>query len=166
MEEKMRALLAEELQLCATAEPVAIFQKEMLYTPMMQDNYCFIVNRNHPLAAKDFITLDDLEGYSMVCDRRNYRKEDSAVTFAKYADRIRFTEKEIDDFTIVNSAMQGDVVIRYRIWADHIDNPLLKILHSDIPAGTIGFMRKKDAHPMVENFISNYVEYYRKLQES
>ena len=160
MERKIAALMAGEVQIAAVAEPQDAYLKDFVYSPLMTDAYTFVVSQNHPLAAYDRITMDMLSGYDCLCDRRNYRKEDPEEFFSGSGAHISYAEKELDETSITNAALNGQVVLRYGVWTSHLHITGLKVIPSDLSFGTMGLLRRKDAPDYVEKFVKGYLNYF------
>lgn len=152
MRDQMSAIVSDRADVSILAEPKEEFLDGLRYLNIYEDTYSFCMSKNHPLAHKTHLTLDDVKDYTIVCGYYPYMKlrfEDGLAGAAN----IRTITDEYDLSTRFTFLTGDEIFVIHSAWKDQYTS-LLAVVETDISAGNVGFV-----------YYKKYEEQVKRLQE-
>lgn len=138
-------------ELTVAAEPRSCALEELLYVPIIEDTYTILMSSDNPLSSKEIIHAGDLQGKTILAGKYDTMAHPFESMLPKEA-RVIPLDKAYDMKSRMQSLFSDDLTIIHSCWAHNFQG-YLKAVPSDIPAGGVGIICRKDASRGVAELI-------------
>ena len=141
---------------CIIAEPDVKYLGGLHYEVLSEERYSFAMKSDHPLASKSLIHLSDLSGVSVLCGSYPYLRKSFAEGLKNSAAIFKPINTEYSFQDQANALFSDELIVFHSMWSKAYAS-ILKVIPSDIPAGTIGVVCRKSNIGPVTPFM-NYLK--------
>lgn len=149
--EHINALLDGVADLSIIAEPAPEFIEGLVFEPLYEDTFSFCMSPNHPLAKLALITPKELKNVKVISGKYNYVKKPSSKNLSSYA-KVTHIDKEYDLSTCAQLLVSDEMMVIHSLWGKNYES-ILKVVPSNITAGTIGILYRESHSCSVDAFL-------------
>ena len=156
--DQIEAVNSGRADICIIAEPIETYLQNSVYLPLYFDYFSFAANSRHPFAKKTIIHLEDLKDVPVICGYYPFVKGVSEQKLLDYT-TVEYLKTELDLNTLLSVIAEDKVLLISGSWEDQYAG-LLSVTPSDIPAGYIGVLGRKDKLKQVKEvyrFLKNEI---------
>ncbi len=143
------------VDLSIIAQPAPEFIEGLVFQPLYNDTFSFCMSPNHPLANLPLITPRELKNAKVISGKYNYVKKTSSKNLSSYA-KVTHIDKEYDLSTCAQLLVSDEMMVIHSLWGKNYES-ILKVVPSNIPAGTIGILYR-DSHSCSVDAFLPYLE--------
>lgn len=125
------------------AEPKPCALEGLSYIPLLEDTFTFLMASDNPLSSRAIIRREDLSGKTILAGKYASMAHPFEDMLPKEA-KVVLLNKAYDMKSRMQSLFSDDLTIIHSAWA-HNFSGCLKAVPSDIPAGGVGLLCRKEA---------------------
>lgn len=129
--------------LTIAAEPRSCALEGLTYVPMVEDTFTFLMSSENPLSSKEIIHSGDLCGKTILAGKYDTMAHPFESMLPGEA-KVVALDKAYDMKSRMQSLFSDDLTIIHSSWA-HNFSGYLRAVPSDIPAGGVGIICRKEA---------------------
>ena len=137
------------------AEPRKECLGDLIFTKLFEDTYSFCMRPEHPLADRSLLKADDLTDGSILCGNYYYMKYPFHQQLSAVSSRIQVLDSEYDMSIRSKVLLTDDIFAIHSRWSSQYQS-FLTVVPSDLPAGPVGAVCRKNPSPAVTHFLSYF----------
>lgn len=150
--EHINALRNKKIDLTIIAKPKDNCLDDLIYLELCKDTCAFGMNESNLLSKEKLITKKKLNKATILCGSYDYM-ETSFEDMLKDCDaNLMMIDSEYTLDIKAKAKFNDSIIVFHKLWANSYAS-FLKVIPSNISAGSIGVLTRKDTDSSIEQFI-------------
>lgn len=151
--EQLDALKNKKIDITVIAKPKKAELDNLVYKKLKDDAYSFAMSEFHPLAKKKIIKKEDLKDIKILCATYKYMEYPFEKMLKDTSAILSIIDSEYTLDLKAKAKYLDSILVFHSLWANGYE-PMLKVIKSDIYAGDIGVVCRKENDENIKRFIN------------
>lgn len=150
--EHLNALRTKKIDLTIIAKPKEDELNELMYHQICKDTCAFGMSDNNPLTKEKLITKKKLNNATILCGGYKYMETSFEDMLKDCNANLLTIDSEYTLDIKAKAKFNDSIIVFHKLWSDSYAS-FLKVVASNINAGSVGILTRKDTTNSIKQFI-------------